>query len=77
MLCFHSGCVSSGISRVESLLINIGGKLLMLQRLHEKEKRKKVRLLLAKLEYSKNVELFRANLKWLLYILTKEKLKSI
>ncbi|CAB3979448.1 RAB6A-GEF complex partner 1-like [Paramuricea clavata] len=42
MACFEQGCVSSGISRVESLLINIGGKLLMLQRLHEKEKRKKM-----------------------------------
>ncbi|XP_028401796.1 RAB6A-GEF complex partner protein 1-like [Dendronephthya gigantea] len=42
MACFEQGCVSSSISRVESLLVNIGGKLMMLQRLHEKEKRKKM-----------------------------------
>ena len=41
MFCFQTGCVSSGITRVESLLINVGGKLLMLQRLHEKRKKVK------------------------------------
>ena len=40
---YSIGCYPSGLGDVESLLINIGGKLLMLQRLHERERRKKVR----------------------------------
>ena len=42
MILTGSGCAVFGINRVESLLINVGGKLLMLERLHEKERRKTV-----------------------------------